>query len=75
MNTFLVIRFDRYDTEESSHEYVEAETFKEAIIKTHDNGDEEFAEYIDDMMVVKRDFASISEEESDILCYKLRSVK
>lgn len=79
MATFLVITFNRYETEDSTHKYTEAETHKEAIIKTaHDNAfdeDEGFAEYIDDMIVIKGDFASVSEEESDILCYKLRSVK
>ena len=82
MATFLVITFDRYCTENSTHEYVEAETHKEAIIKTandnafDDEDDEEgFADYIEGLIVVKGDVASVSEEESDFLSYKLRSVK
>ena len=76
MATFLVIHFDRYDTEDSTHSYIEANNHKEAIIKSYgESADDGLSDYIDGLIVVKRDFASIAEEESDILCYKLKSIK
>ena len=72
MARYLVITFDRYETEDSTHDFVDgANSHKEAIEAAYQEG-EDLSNYLDDMLlVVSDDFACVSQEESDILSYKL----
>lgn len=73
MSRYLVINFDRYETEDSTHNYVTADSHVEAIVRNENMiGDNEFIDWVKDSVVIKDDFASIEGEDcADILSYKI----
>ena len=74
MAKYLVVEFDRYDTEDSVHTYVSAKSHKEAIIRVCEAEDDDEGYLKSDLkesLIVKDDFASLAMEESDILSYKI----
>ena len=78
MNKYLVVFFDRYETEDSINYTVEAEGPFKAIIQAYDRkcgGDaldpDEREEIGADLNLIDDTFSCISGEEEDILVYKL----
>ena len=75
MNKYLVVFFDRYQTEDSKHHTVEAEGPFKAIIQAYGGNDEldpDEREWIGEMLELIDDtFSCVSGEEEDILVYKL----
>jgi len=73
---FLVINFDRYDTEESTREYYEASSVEDVISQkaVKDSHTDENVEELKDYMLseltkVDEVYSCISGDESDILFY------
>lgn len=74
MSTFLIIDFDRYDTNNSTHQRVEADTPSEALRKSMGDTDFDQQEYEHLMKLfeeVDDTFSCVALEENDILIYKL----
>jgi len=75
MATFLVIGFDRYDTNRTTHKVVEADTHQQAVLIYHgiENSPEELEEYqeCNTFEQVDEIFACEPYEESDLLIYKI----
>ncbi len=73
MNKYLVIQFDRYDTEESTHDDIEAESPLDALLEVvgEDEDEDERAYYKKNLIKVSKDFSCVPGEESDLLIYTL----
>lgn len=72
MNKYLVIDFNRYDTDESEHATVEAINPLEALLDFLDDGDEDDTrEYYTNGQIqkVSDDFSCVPGEENDYLIY------
>lgn len=67
MNDYLVVGFDRYDTDRSSHERIKANSPLEAALAFYELDEDPGLEleYVDDT------FTCEPGEESDLLIYKL----
>ena len=75
MAKYLVINFDRYETNESKYDHVEASSHKEAYLKSKhvpkfELEDPEFLEWVDGMWIQTDEmFGCLPGEENDILVY------
>ena len=79
MSKFLVVYFDRYDTTDSTHEQVEADSFDDVLVHMSQDPlvevgeQEEILKWLRDMYVQVDDgFGCVPQEETDYLIYKLQ---
>ena len=71
MHNYLIIFFNRYDTEQSTHTTIEADTPLNAIYKNDSDIDKDGKDWIrDEYIQVDSVFGCVPGEESDILIYK-----
>ena len=81
MQRYLIVNFDRYNTENSKQAFVTAPSVKEALWKhalTRENGDEdeddeeEYMSYVNSSLITVNDtFSCIPGEETDVLVYTI----
>lgn len=75
MAKYLVINFNRYDTDRSKYDHVEASSHKDAYLKSKhiaefEREDPDFQEFVDDVWIQKDEmFGCLPGEENDILVY------
>ena len=81
MNNYLCINFNRYDTERSKHNTIQADGPQEALYKflfeqlaadaTHDEIQREYQYLLESYIQVSDTFSCVPGEENDYLIYKI----